>query len=857
MQNEANLINSFAEIRKLASNFPIGFFILNQQGECLFSNQIWQANLGVVADECLGTKWLNYIHPQDNFSINTLKNFKTTFSKQLRFITPEGIVKWLKLDFFSNESVSEHIFVIVTNITEQKSSQSEVLAIEERFKQIINLAEDVIFEITLDGRFIYSNPKATQLLKYSQKEIKKKFFLDLIHPNDKEKIFKVHKKQIEEKIQNVYTEFVAVGKDGSEIWFGQNTTLVVQGKKVVKLQGVARDITERKSFETRLYVQDAIVTTLSDAVDLNGAIDEILKTICKTFDWQIGSFWSLNEKVKALRCKNIWSKDTDKFMPFIKVNQSLSFQKGQGIIGQVWQEKKLYGSEDISQDKNFLRLYVIEKLDLHGAFWLPIFFNKQVVGILEFFSQKKYKADESFIQLMQNIGSQIGQFIERKRVESVQKEVETRKTAILESALDCIITMNHEGLIIEFNPACEKTFGFTREEAIGQKMGDLIVPPQFKDAHNNGLKNYLSTGKHNVLGQRIEITAIRKNGIEFPVELAITPIFLPDSPPMFTGYLRDITERKMAEEELRQAIEKSEAANKAKSQFLAMMSHEIRTPLNAIIGMSDLGLEADSETERAELMKTINSNSEMLLSIINDILDFSKIEAGQLDIEKTSFNLIEVVEYVNKLLSFKASAKGLNLLCDIDKDISFRVIGDSNRLRQILLNLVGNAVKFTEKGKILLETKIHRVSPKYVEVIFSVSDTGIGISEEKQKIIFDKFSQADISTTRKYGGSGLGLSISKSLVELMNGEISVESRIGYGSKFTVKMPFEISKNRKKSANDTKKILAFSPNLSAKILLVEDSEANQMLAKRILEKEGFEIEIAENGKIAVEKFEKNQ
>lgn len=849
-----------SQLLLLANEFPLGFFLIDSNANCLYSNNFWQKTLGLTEQECLGKNWIDKIHPKDQetFPFKRLISIQNhrSFSKQFRFITPEGIVKCLKLDFLSNSLIPNNIFVIATNLTEQNSSQNEKIEIEERYKQIVNQAEDMIFEITTNGKVIFANPKASQLLNYSEKELKQKSFLDFIRQTDKKRILETHQQQIAKKIPNVYTEFIIISKDGKELWFGQNTTLVVRGNEVIKLQCVARDITERKSFEQRLFVQDAIVKTLSDANDLNSAIEEILKTLCENHNWQFGSFWVVSEKFKILQCKNIWSSDKKKFYPFIKVNKAITFNEEQGVIGQVWKSKEIYWAKDISKNDDFLRLDVVKNLGIHGAFWLPIFFNKQVVGILEFFGTNDYLHTDSFVQLMQNVGSQIGQFIERKRVERAEKESETRKTAILESALDCIITMNYEGIVIEFNPACEKTFGYTREEAIGRKMSDLIIPKQYQEAHTQGLKNYLATGEHKVLGKRIEIIAIQKDGTEFPVELAITPIFLADSPPMFTGYLRDITERKKAEEELRQAIEKSEAANQAKSQFLAMMSHEIRTPLNAIIGMSDLGLESELETEKTELLKTINSNSEMLLSIINDILDFSKIEAGQLDIEKANFNLVEAVEYINKLLSFKANAKGLKLTCKIDKKIPVQVIGDSNRLQQILLNLVGNSIKFTEKGEISLKASLIKKNQNLAEIVFSVIDTGIGISEEKQKIIFDKFSQADISTTRKYGGSGLGLSISKSLVELMNGEISVESKLGQGSKFIVKLPFEISKIKSTSSPKDTQNNEIQDKLTAKILLVEDSEANRLLATRILEKEGFDIEIAENGRIAIEKFETN-
>jgi PAS domain S-box-containing protein len=464
-----------------------------------------------------------------------------------------------------------------------------------------------------------------------------------------------------------------------------------------------------------------------------------------------------------------------------------------------------------------------------------------------------------------------------KQAEERLLEVSTLQRAILDSANCSIISCSPDGIIRTFNSTAERWLGYSAHEVIGRETPSLFHDDAEVAAHAQALTAELGYPvepgfESFTIRARLgdadenEWTYIRKDGSRFRALLSITGLFgRMGELRGFLGIARDITLQKQAEEELRKARDAAEHANLAKSQFLANMSHEIRTPLNGILGVNDLLLDSTLDHEQKYFAETIRSSGEALLTIVNDILDFSKIEAGRLAFEKIDFDLAGVITDITALLSTRASAKGVTLETTFPENVPVHLHGDPGRLRQVLMNLIGNAIKFTERGKVHLGVRLEKMEDDEATLSFTVKDEGIGISKESLERIFEAFTQGDSSTSRRYGGTGLGLSISKQLVELMGGEIGAESAPGSGSTFhfTAKFTALPAGTRIRVPGKTQKIPVKKPHAAApplhrksgggkyRVLLAEDSPVNQMVALHQLRKLDCEVTTASNGREAVD------
>jgi len=593
-------------------------------------------------------------------------------------------------------------------------SPSRPIAPDTEMTELLDLALDLICVAGLDGYFKRVNKAWTDVLGYTKEELLTQPWINLVHPDDQQATIAEATKVLQGYRTMRFRNRVR-SKSGSFRWIVWTAAAPSDGQF---FYATGRDVTEMKRDEDLLLAQYSVTRVLAEAPSMREAAPQILKNMCKTLEWAVGTMWQLDKKEGVLRSVETWHIPTANVSEFSAVTRSRTFDRGIGLPGRVWDNADALWIEDVTKDTNFPRAPIASKEGVHSAFGFPILLGDEVLGVLEFFSHQIRQPDTKLLNLLTAVGSQIGQFIERTEAEA---------------------------------------------------------------------------------GLRL--------------------------------YARDLESAKQVAEE----------ATKAKSEFLANMSHEIRTPMNAIVGMTELALGTPLTSEQREYLGTIKDSADALLSLINDLLDFSKIEARKFDLDKRDFNLRDTLEDTVRLLAPRAHQKQLELGCHIQADLPDGVFGDPIRLRQIVINLVGNAIKFTDKGEVMLHVERQGQSESTLNLHFFVSDTGIGIPEEKQQTIFEAFEQVDSSTTRKYGGTGLGLSISAALVKLMGGTMWVESKVRQGSKFHFTVVLELKKSGSEPLPKGSDKLRDLP-----VLVVDDNASNRRILREILTNWQMNATLANSG-----------
>ncbi|HJT19280.1 MAG TPA: PAS domain S-box protein [Nitrospira sp.] len=866
----------------------------------------------------------------------------------------------LSITAFRNEAgaITGHLY-IVSDLTERKAA-------DERFRSIVEGTPTGIVMVDPDGDITLVNRQVERQFGYDRAEILGQS-LDLLLPGQFRMQDPASKSFFDHPVSGpigAVRESVARRRDGTDfpVEMGLSPIWLPTGLHVL---ASVMDLSERKQTEQRLALQAEVSAILAQSIEPDQALLDILACLCRHLAWSVGQLWIVDNESDILRSAQRWTAEPDRFESFLDLSRSTTFTRGQGLPGRVWEKESPVWIPDITLDPNFPRAGTARQVGLRGALALPVRLSGKVEAVVEWFSTTIPEPDPGLLDILSAIGVQIGGFIARVRADESLRRYLERTRLILDHALDAVVTIDEQGLICEWNARAESMFGWPAAEAIGRDIADTIIPLQHRDAHRRGMARYRFSGTGPVLNRRLEITALRRTGEEFPVELAIASIqttgrklisafisditarrcaeqarltlqeainygmdgmALLDAEGRFT-YLnpayaemygfqvdellgkswkdlfspewvdlieqlskpdveqhgrwqgevvavtrtgnrihvelslvildrdrtrgstlastcRDITRRKDMERDLIAAKDAAEAAARAKAEFLATMSHEIRTPMNGVIGMTGLLLDTSLTGEQRGYAETVRRSGEALLAIINDILDFSKIEAGKLTLEHIEFDLRTTVEETLDLLAEQAHRKQLEIVGLIDASVPTALRGDPGRLRQVITNLAGNAIKFTEQGEVVVRLTTAGRDARSVTLRFEVADTGIGIAAEDQSRLFQPFSQADGSTTRKFGGTGLGLAISRQLVEAMGGQIGVVSHAGQGSTFWFTVRLE-------PQSEPIPLLA-SPTLAGlRMCLIDDNATNRMLLEYHARSWGITHASAESGRRALE------
>ncbi|WP_026897766.1 PAS domain S-box protein [Daejeonella oryzae] len=771
--------------------------VMDRESNLTMINRSAEKLLGYSAEESIGHPIWKFLLEEDMYTIlpaleEGLRSKQKYFELETRVKSKSGEIKWVGWSIAVNEG---KWYANGRDITFHKKVGEEL----EQLSLVASKVNNGVIISTAGNNITWVNDAFEKITGYNINDLQGYKLGDILK-GEKTDINVIDKAREQTRNKKSFSiDFLAYRKDGQPIWLSVNNSVILNSQgEIEKEIEVIIDITDRKNAEQELQTLSLVASKSSTGVvirDSKGKVTWVNQAL---------------EKIIGYKLDDLFGK-----------------RLGEVITGEATDKEVLKSTYDNISKK---QPYSVE-LQVYKKDKSPIWIFASTTPILN------EKGDiERQVEMVVDI-------TERKNAE----EQLTLLSLVASRTVNGVIICDSEGRTNWLNDAFEKITGYSFKELKGKRPGDVLCG---KDSDMDLLK----AARQRVLNLKsseIELLCYKKDGSPIWLSISNTPIFNKSGAiDRQVEIINDISERKQAERELIKTREDALQLSKAKETFLSVMSHEIRTPLNAIIGMSHILMDDNPTESQIENLKILGFSAQNLLSLINDILDFTKIETGNMQLEKANVNLKELVSQTLNTLQFKTVEKGVILKSEIDHRIAAFVKGDKTRLYQILINLLGNAVKFTEEGEIKLKLDLVKENADSLIVRFEISDTGIGIESSKIEYIFDSYTQASEDTTRKYGGTGLGLAITKRLVELHNSSIFVSSEVGVGTTFSFSIEFE----RSEQIQPSKSAAFAGANLNSSILVVDDNEINRLLAGKVLSKWGVKVDFAENGQVALNKVQ---